>query len=149
MASPWKLLARLILPGRAQKRESGSTDEVAPDPLVLLQRETVDISSVLPLCDLVVTYGTGTVHDALLAGHPLLLCPQNAEQYLVSLHVVRLGAGFMLPVNASPAAILQTVSILLSERSFSDAARAFSQKYATYSMEATVQKTVDKVVSRL
>ncbi|ANM13297.1 MULTISPECIES: hypothetical protein [unclassified Rhizobium] len=35
MASPWKFLTRLISPGRAQKRESGSTDEFTPDPLVI------------------------------------------------------------------------------------------------------------------
>ena len=33
MAPPWKFLARLISPGREQKRENGSTDEVTPDPL--------------------------------------------------------------------------------------------------------------------
>lgn len=33
MASPWKLLARLISPGREHKRENGSTDEVTPDAL--------------------------------------------------------------------------------------------------------------------
>ncbi|NNU48860.1 hypothetical protein G9X68_17335 [Rhizobium sp. WYCCWR 11279] len=33
MASPWKFLARLISPGRDQKRENGSTDEVTPDAL--------------------------------------------------------------------------------------------------------------------
>ncbi|TAZ45257.1 UDP-glucuronosyltransferase [Rhizobium leguminosarum] len=116
---------------------------------LLLQRETVDIFSVLALCDLVVTYGTGTVHDALLAGRPLLLCPQNAEQYLMGLRVVRLGAGLMLPVDASPTAISETVSILLSERSFSDAAWAFSEKYATYSMEAPLQKAIVEIESRL
>jgi len=33
MASPWKLLARLISPGRGQKRESGSTEKVTPEAL--------------------------------------------------------------------------------------------------------------------
>ncbi|RFB88794.1 hypothetical protein B5K11_25430 [Rhizobium leguminosarum bv. trifolii] len=33
MASPWKLLARLISPGREQKRESGSTEKVTPEVL--------------------------------------------------------------------------------------------------------------------
>ncbi|ULR47584.1 hypothetical protein [Rhizobium sp. K102] len=33
MASPWKLLARLISPGREQKRESGSTEKVTPEAL--------------------------------------------------------------------------------------------------------------------
>ncbi|NKK87379.1 hypothetical protein GFL80_24725 [Rhizobium leguminosarum bv. viciae] len=35
MASPWKFLARLISPGREQKRENGSTDEVTPDALAI------------------------------------------------------------------------------------------------------------------
>ncbi|EJT01983.1 hypothetical protein [Rhizobium sp. CCGE 510] len=33
MASPWKFLARLISPRREQKRESGSTERVAPGAL--------------------------------------------------------------------------------------------------------------------
>ncbi|EGE56463.1 UNVERIFIED_ORG: hypothetical protein GGI63_006247 [Rhizobium esperanzae] len=33
MASPWKLLARLISPGREQRRESGSPDKVTPGAL--------------------------------------------------------------------------------------------------------------------
>ncbi|TAU34900.1 hypothetical protein ELI43_37565 [Rhizobium leguminosarum] len=35
MASPWKFLARLISPGREQKRETTSTDEVAADALAI------------------------------------------------------------------------------------------------------------------
>ncbi|AJC83394.1 hypothetical protein IE4803_PD00194 (plasmid) [Rhizobium etli bv. phaseoli str. IE4803] len=35
MASPWKLLARLISPGREQKRESGSTEKVTPEALAI------------------------------------------------------------------------------------------------------------------
>ncbi|MBY5460814.1 hypothetical protein HFO89_31570 [Rhizobium leguminosarum] len=35
MASPWKFLARLISPGREQKRENGSTEKVSPDALAI------------------------------------------------------------------------------------------------------------------
>ena len=35
MASPWKLLARLISPGREHKRENGSTEKVTPDALAI------------------------------------------------------------------------------------------------------------------
>jgi hypothetical protein len=35
MASPWKILARLISPGREQKRENGSTAKVTPDALAI------------------------------------------------------------------------------------------------------------------
>jgi hypothetical protein len=33
MASPWKFLARLVSPGREQKREDGSTEKVSPEAL--------------------------------------------------------------------------------------------------------------------
>ncbi|ANM06818.1 hypothetical protein AMC78_PB00014 (plasmid) [Rhizobium phaseoli] len=33
MASPWKFLARLISPGREQKRKNGSTEKVSPEAL--------------------------------------------------------------------------------------------------------------------
>ncbi|WP_105436556.1 hypothetical protein [Neorhizobium tomejilense] len=35
MASPWKLLARLVSPRRQQRQEQGSTDDVKPDVLAI------------------------------------------------------------------------------------------------------------------
>ncbi|MBO9111928.1 MULTISPECIES: hypothetical protein [Rhizobium/Agrobacterium group] len=35
MASPWKLLARLVSPRRQQRQEHGSTDDVKPDMLAI------------------------------------------------------------------------------------------------------------------
>jgi hypothetical protein len=35
MASPWKLLARLVSPRRQQRQEHGSTDDVKPDVLAI------------------------------------------------------------------------------------------------------------------
>ncbi|WP_049731610.1 hypothetical protein [Rhizobium ecuadorense] len=35
MASPWKFLARLISPGREQKRENDSTEKVTPEALAI------------------------------------------------------------------------------------------------------------------
>ncbi len=35
MASPWKLLARLVSPRRRQRQEHGSTDDVKPDLLAI------------------------------------------------------------------------------------------------------------------
>ncbi|MBX5230648.1 hypothetical protein HJC06_30380 [Rhizobium sp. NLR9b] len=35
MASPWKLLARLVSPRRLQRQEHGSTDDVKPDVLAI------------------------------------------------------------------------------------------------------------------
>ncbi|TAU38947.1 hypothetical protein ELI43_31055 (plasmid) [Rhizobium leguminosarum] len=42
MASPWKLLARLVSPRRQQRQEHGSTDDVKPDVLAIAKpTETV------------------------------------------------------------------------------------------------------------
>ncbi|WP_105439423.1 hypothetical protein [Neorhizobium sp. T25_13] len=42
MASPWKLLARLVSPRRQQRQEHGSTDDVKPDILAIAKpTETV------------------------------------------------------------------------------------------------------------
>lgn len=43
MASPWKLLARLVSPRRQQRQEDGSTNDVKPDVLaVATPTETAD-----------------------------------------------------------------------------------------------------------
>ncbi|TBY16966.1 hypothetical protein [Rhizobium leguminosarum] len=43
MASPWKLLARLVSPRRQQRQEHGSTDDVKPDVLAIAKPiETAD-----------------------------------------------------------------------------------------------------------
>ncbi|MBY5361959.1 hypothetical protein [Rhizobium leguminosarum] len=43
MASPWKLLARLVFPRRQQRQEHGSTDDVKPDVLAIAKpTETAD-----------------------------------------------------------------------------------------------------------
>ncbi|MBB3302909.1 hypothetical protein FHT72_006334 [Rhizobium sp. BK077] len=48
MASPWKLLARLISPGRGQKRENGSSEKVTPDALAIAApTETLDEESLI------------------------------------------------------------------------------------------------------
>lgn len=113
-----------------------------------IQRDTVDISAALGSCDLVVTYGTGTIHDALLAGRPLLMCPQNAEQYMVSSQVVRLGAGLLLPSGVSPSAISDTIAILVSESRFTTAAKRLSEKYAGFSTAAAIERIVNVIESQ-
>ncbi|NKM21940.1 hypothetical protein GFM01_30025 [Rhizobium laguerreae] len=43
MASPWRLLARLVSPRRQQRQEHGSTDDVKPDVLAIAKpTETAD-----------------------------------------------------------------------------------------------------------
>ncbi|TIX90516.1 nucleotide disphospho-sugar-binding domain-containing protein [Rhizobium sp. P44RR-XXIV] len=118
-------------------------------PHFRIQRDTIDISSVLQSCDLAVTYGSGTIHAALLAGCPLLMCPQNVEQYMLSLQVVRLGGGLLLPVGVSANAIAETMSILLLDARFPHAAKAFSEKYRGFTPASAVGKIVETIERQL
>src|SRR5215207_6482496 len=47
MASPWKLLARLVSPRRQQRQEHGSTDDVKPDPLAIAKPTEAAADNVL------------------------------------------------------------------------------------------------------
>lgn len=47
MASPWKLLARLVSPRRQQRQEHGSTDDVKPDPLAIAKPTETAADNVL------------------------------------------------------------------------------------------------------
>ncbi|WP_162944068.1 MULTISPECIES: hypothetical protein [unclassified Rhizobium] len=134
-------------PVKATLPSGGIHDDQAPH--FRIQRDMVDISSALTSCGLVVTYGTGTIHDALLAGRPVLMCPQNAEQFMVASQVVGVGAGLLLPVGVSAQAITDILTILLTDERFGNAASAFSKRYRGFSTESAVRKIVHTVESRL
>ncbi|MDK4715909.1 hypothetical protein [Rhizobium sp. CNPSo 4039] len=114
-----------------------------------IQRDIVDVPSALRSCDLVVTYGTGTIHDALLSRCPVLMCPQNAEQYMVCSRVVRLGAGLLLPVGVAAPAISEITSILVSDPRFSAAAETFAARHVAFSAELAINRILQAVESRL
>lgn len=108
-----------------------------------------DIDVVMRSARLVVTYGTGTLHDALLAGRPLLLCPQNAEQYLAARRVIEMGAGLLLPPRLDSWSIKDVLRLLLDQPKFTDAAANFSAKRKSYSKDAAVNRVVDSILAPL
>lgn len=112
---------------------------------VHITREPVDIANAVESSDLVVTYGTGTMHDALSRGRPLLVCPQNVEQLLAGSRVAALGAGLVLPGGTPVNAIAQVIQILLSEAKYRIAAKRFSERYSGVTAASAVQAVVDLV----
>jgi hypothetical protein len=109
-----------------------------PETIRALSRRNVCISTraahlpqVLPACDLVITYGAAnTSAQALLAGVPLLVLPQDGEKQLIANCVAQVGAGLSLPMHSSKVQLQQAINLLLSAPAFKLKAQAIKSKYA-------------------
>ncbi|PRC94804.1 Glycosyltransferase family 28 C-terminal domain [Solimicrobium silvestre] len=100
----------------------------------------VDLQPLLSHADLAITYGAGTIATALLAGVPVMLVPQMAEQYLAGLPLERMGAGLMLREQQSIEQCASLINTLLTMPSYRQAAQAFAQRYANFSTEQACQR---------
>lgn len=98
----------------------------------------------LAKANLAITYGNyGTVSQFLLSGIPVLLVPQNIEQYLLSQRVEHLGAGLMAGHQRSVQDFTDLLSRLLEESStFQQQATLFAKQYQAFSSQQVVTKIV-------
>jgi UDP:flavonoid glycosyltransferase YjiC (YdhE family) len=103
----------------------------------------VRLDDIILTADLVVSYaGSGMVCCALLAGVPLLLVPQNVEQYMFSCRVDELGAGLVMGTNRSEADFRTSLQQLLNEDRFRWAAKAFATQHAGFHPDQAVSHAV-------
>jgi len=108
--------------------------------------QPVLLDSLLELTDLVVsTGGTGTVSQCLLAGVPLLLVPQNVEQYLMSQCVEALGAGLTAKQKRREEDFAGLLERLLHDTGYRQAADAFAKQYAGFTPEHAVDQAVQLI----
>jgi len=99
----------------------------------------LDIEQVTREADLVVCgSGHGTVCASLLAGKPVLMAVEMTEQAITAANVERMGAGLAL-LLAHPERAGALVTRLLTEQSFTRAARAFSQRHGATTQAQIVQ----------
>lgn len=99
----------------------------------------VDMAALLPAADLVITNGSGTIPNSLLAGVPVLVLPHYNEQYLAGLRLQACGAGLVVPGRASTAEYTALLHRLLSEPAFRQQAQAFARKYAGHARDSTAR----------
>jgi UDP:flavonoid glycosyltransferase YjiC (YdhE family) len=106
-------------------------------PSMRFSLKPLRMSQVLQECDLVVCHaGHGTVAAALLAGRPLLVIPDQVEQFLVARNVVRIGAAKMVNPDSRPK-LRRLIEGILSDPTFAQTAMRFATKYAnSVGMEA-------------
>lgn len=100
----------------------------------------VDLPAAVAKADLVICHsGHGTISAALLGGKPLLLLPLNMEQRMLSARVMQAGAGLAAPALV-PEGVQQKFQRLLAEPAFTEAARAFAERYVSLKVETIPER---------
>lgn len=91
--------------------------------------EPRDVTMVQKTADVVVCHaGKNTISETLLAGKPLLLIPEQLEQYLNALQVEKQQAGICVRRDSDQNKIQQDLERLMTEPEFSDASRRIAEK---------------------
>jgi UDP:flavonoid glycosyltransferase YjiC (YdhE family) len=122
----------VVMPGasREMQQHFASTS-------VTLLSHAVPLTPLLSGADLVISYGgAGTIAQSLLAGVPMLLVPQNAEQYLSAMQVANLGAGVLVGLNQEDNDIAQVLQKLLADPTYRAGARRIAARYQSFDRDA-------------
>jgi UDP:flavonoid glycosyltransferase YjiC (YdhE family) len=109
------------------------------------------LAALLPHCDAVICHaGTGTTLGALVAGLPLVLVPQGADQFDNARACERAGAArVLLPEEVSPGAVREAVRQVLPDGSpYRRAARALAADIAEMPSAAQIARELHSVVDR-
>jgi UDP:flavonoid glycosyltransferase YjiC (YdhE family) len=110
----------------------GNPDLLEPVPGHFRLLESIPLHLLLPTCDAIVHHGgAGTTMTAAACGVPQLLIPDGGDRFLHAGQVAGAGAGLAInQADASPGAIRDATSALLSDRSYRQAARRIQQEVA-------------------
>ncbi|MHB9103386.1 MAG: glycosyltransferase [Sulfuricella sp.] len=110
------------------------------------------LSPLLETADLAVLYGRiGTISPCLLAGVPMMLVPQNVEQYLISKQVEAMGAGVVLENRRRQNDFAEALGRLMSEPDYRKNAESFRAKYAGFDhakVASLVARTIEEAMKR-
>ncbi|MBD9359928.1 glycosyltransferase [Methylomonas fluvii] len=103
-------------------------------------------SKLLKSTDIAITYGgIGTVSACLLAGIPLLLVPQNIEQYLMGQCIENLTAGLVAKQWRTQGHFSELLERLLCNPVYRQNAIDFANRYADFKPHQAVDKSVHLV----
>lgn len=107
------------------------------------------MSELLSDIDVVVCHaGAGTTYAALSAGIPLVVLPQNADQFAVAARAVAAGAALrLLPEEATPDRIRQAVTTVLSEPGYRDSAAKVAAQIADMPAAADVAESIAMILN--
>ncbi|MEI8574965.1 UDP-glucuronosyltransferase [Methylomonas sp. LW13] len=107
-------------------------------------------SGLLKSTDIAITYGgIGTVSACLLAGIPLLLVPQNIEQYLMGQCIENLTAGLVAKQCRTQGHFSELLERLLCNPIYRQNAVDFANRYADFKPHQVIDKAVYLVETML
>jgi UDP:flavonoid glycosyltransferase YjiC (YdhE family) len=124
--------------------------ELGPQPDNIRIERFIIQSSLLPLCDLVVSHaGSGTVCGALAHGLPMLLLPMGADQPFNARRCEELGAARTLPpIRLTPAEVKEAVAFLLASDAHRKAARRMMAEIAALPGQESAVNLITKLARR-
>lgn len=140
--SPYRVL--WIAPGA-----DASATRPYETPRLKFVHEPVRLSEAAARADAAVLYGGhGTVSAMLLAGVPLVLCPNHVEQMLVSRNVARLGACSIVSNATSASGMRDSVEAVIADGRYRRQAAAFAAKYASFDPRGVVDRVAARIATR-
>lgn len=113
-------------------------------PGLCIETRPRDVTRAIEAADAVVCHGgKTTISEALLAGKPLLLLPEQLEQYHNALRVTQLGAGLLVRRSDCQVRIQQALSQILFQPGYREASRAVAASNAELQGVDPVQAIAD------
>ena len=115
-------------------------------PHVAFSESLLDVESAVAGSDLCVCHGNfGTVMGILRGGKPMLLLPEQLENFLLASRVERLGIARVVDPEARPLDIGGALAGMLAESSYAAAARAFALEHREPSIDTIIERAASRI----
>ncbi len=109
----------------------------------------IDIAEAATQCDVAVCHsGLGTVNAVLRRGKPLLLLPNQLEQFLLASNVEKLGAGRVVRPDMGRPDIAGALRTMLADPAYAQSAQALSRRCSEPSASAIIDNAVARIEAR-
>ena len=127
----------------------GDPAALGPQPDNVHVERFLPQGALLAFCDLVVSHcGSGAMLGTLGAGLPMLALPQGADQFLNASRITATGTGLaLMPAEATPAAIREATTTLLTDASIHAAAQALRAEIEAMPAPASVVGGLEALVA--
>ena len=137
-ASPHRVVAYIPGLDEARRARLAGRGRIVADRPVKLDR-------FLRHCDLIVCHGGEVAQGALMYGIPQVVFPGHYEQYLSARRLEQLGSGGWVAPQGSAQDLARVFAQVVGDPRYAAAARAFAQRYATFSPSEQRRRIVQRI----
>lgn len=116
------------------------------NPRIIVSAKPFRLNKLLAECDLAIGYaGQGITAGMLMAGVPLLLLPNQLEQFLLATRVAATGAGIAVNPEAPLPDYPALIRMMLDTPGYRENARLFAKKYADFNQSEQQENIVARI----